>query len=73
MKRIYIPLPDIAGRKQLLMTLMKSSLHSLKRDDLGNIPSYPTLPYPALSFLPCPSYHVLFCPVLTNFISVLTA
>ena len=34
-KRIYIPLPDQAGRKQLLMTLMKTSLHSLGKEDLG--------------------------------------
>jgi SpoVK/Ycf46/Vps4 family AAA+-type ATPase len=34
-KRIYIPLPDPAGRKQLLMTLMKTSLHSLGKEDLG--------------------------------------
>lgn len=34
-KRIYIPLPDPAGRKQLLMTLMKTSLHNLGKEDLG--------------------------------------
>lgn len=36
-KRIYIPLPDVAGRKQLLITLLASSNNQLNSTDLEEL------------------------------------
>lgn len=36
-KRIYIPLPDIAGRKQLLQGLLKGNKHCLTMEDVEEL------------------------------------
>ena len=36
-KRLYIPLPDAAARKQIVKNLMQQQPHSLSDDDINNI------------------------------------
>lgn len=36
-KRIYIPLPDVAGRRQLFSTLLRDSKHDLRAEDLDRL------------------------------------
>jgi SpoVK/Ycf46/Vps4 family AAA+-type ATPase len=36
-KRIYIPLPDVAGRKSLILNLLKDANHSLTDGDIVNL------------------------------------
>jgi len=36
-KRLYIPLPDAAARKQIVENLMQQQLNNLSDDDINNI------------------------------------